>query len=711
MFRDLEPRKRRFIASAIFATGLSAFILASASVHAESLAPLPQIKPINIGQDQDQDRPKIVHIKENDQTRTRGVVVKYSFKNILKAIIPGRRDKTDYNDRVIASVYNTSLNGMAPIPQIKPQILKKFAKNIKPANTFSTVLTKTPVIKPQIIKTGALNKNDAALYKDIFASIEKGEITKAKQQLSNVKDGRVIGTALYKIYMHKDYKANFYELKNWMDHHADHASASKVYKLAQNRRPLDFKGKISKPNDKIAIRRQREPTMQSAQTYKASVKRNANQRAAIKSTLNTMANYAKNGKYADANTHIKTAHKNGTIDKTEYNIAKAKIASYALYSGDTKTALTLASQSAKGAGYHAPLSGWVSGLVHWKNGHFKSAAKAFEIPARSPYASGWMQSAGAYWTARANLRAGNIQQVSPWLERAQAHPRTFYGMMATRALGRDFDFNWNMPKYDKTAQKTLASIPAGNRAIALAEIGEISAAQNELLRISAKDKQTRRAILAFAGHAGLPSVAMRLGSADLIDKKTYHDGALYPVAAWQPKDGFKVDPALVHAVIRQELRFDPYAKSYSGARGLMQIMPVTASYVSGDSTLKTEAGVKKLARPDLNLKIGQQYIGDLLNKHYIDGDLTKLLIAYNAGPGNLLKWKKRWDTVEDPLLFIELIPVAETRQYVEKVLSNYWIYRMRAGQNTPTLNAISSGQPAIYAGLNATDNSFEIASR
>jgi hypothetical protein len=74
-----------------------------------------------------------------------------------------------------------------------------------------------------------------------------------------------------------------------------------------------------------------------------------------------------------------------------------------------------------------------------------------------------------------------------------------------------------------------------------------------------------------------------------------------------------------------------------------------------------------------------------------------LLVAYNAGPGNLAHWKQQYaETVSDPLLFIETLPLAETRAYVERVMANYWIYRIRQGQNPATLDAVAEGHGAPY---------------
>jgi len=120
------------------------------------------------------------------------------------------------------------------------------------------------------------------------------------------------------------------------------------------------------------------------------------------------------------------------------------------------------------------------------------------------------------------------------------------------------------------------------------------------------------------------------------------------------------------------------------------LMPATAKSVADSADPDMED-------PAINLQLGQRYLSQLLQSSRVDNNLLSLLIAYNAGPGNLSKWKRRWSKVKDPLLFIELMPSGETRSYVEHVLSNYWIYRMREKQPTPTLDAVVAGAPVKYA--------------
>jgi soluble lytic murein transglycosylase-like protein len=299
------------------------------------------------------------------------------------------------------------------------------------------------------------------------------------------------------------------------------------------------------------------------------------------------------------------------------------------------------------------------------------------------------------------MRAGNTREVSPWLRQAAAQPRTFYGLIATRALGWDFDFNWDMPRLTATHKELLESLPAARRAMALVSAGQYHLAEDELHRINpGSNAVLREALLAYAHDAGLPSFAMRLAESTPAPDGDLYDAALYPLVPWQPAGGFEVDRALILAIIRQESRFDTAARSGRGATGLMQLMPTTASFVAQDSKYKEKNGRHSLHDPETNMAIGQRYIADLLGQDAVKADLFSLAIAYNAGPGNLRKWKNQLSEMQDdPLLFVESIPVGETRAFVERVLANYWIYSLRMNQKTPSLDAVAAGDYARYVSM------------
>ncbi len=549
-----------------------------------------------------------------------------------------------------SSLYQISF---APAPERKPYISRESAFEIRQIPL--------PIQKPVFAKfySGMTPDHDAALYKKIFALQKAGKITQADKQIAKLKGKTLMGHVLYQRYMHPTaYSSRYSELHKWMENYADLPRAKNIYTLAKKRRQSTETRRLRKPTKNKFIAPMREPTMIPGKNFKRS--------KALTPT---------------------------EIEQLEVYEAKANIAARAYYAGKFDEAYRLSREVHKKAGSYIPKASWIYGLTSWRKSKFRPAATAFEVVANSPYASGWESAGGAYWAARSHIRSGRKKQVRQWLAKAATHPRTFYGLMATRALGKEFEFNWQAPPYTKAAYKRIASTAAGERAIALVNAGQISIAEQELKYVDArKSPKLQQALLAYAEHVGMPGVSMRLGAIVRGEGGTYYDGALYPKGPWKIYSKGQVNKELIHALIRQESRFDPIAKSYSGAAGLMQIMPATAAYVAGQPIYKTDAGRVFLEQPEKNLEIGSKYLKDLSSMRSVGGSLFNLLIAYNAGPGNLAKWQRTEPNRSDQLLFVESIPSAETRVYVERVLSNYWIYRLKAGKDTRTLDAIALGK-------------------
>lgn len=312
-----------------------------------------------------------------------------------------------------------------------------------------------------------------------------------------------------------------------------------------------------------------------------------------------------------------------------------------------------------------------------------------------------MVAAAAYWAARAHEKAGHSRRHSQTLKLAADYPRTFYGMLATAALGRDADLNWDAPELSASEESELLESAPGQRAEKLLAAGEITLAEAEIRALYVKGNSDRKkALLAYAYERQLPSLTMKLAHAVGFKGKDVYDSALYPAMPWSPNQGFRIDRALIHAIIRQESRFNASAENKSsGATGLMQLMPTTANHVADTDIFTDREGKNLLKTAEVNLDLGQKYIEELLNNSLVGQDLLSLAIAYNAGPGTLAKWKSERADIDDPLLFIETIPFAETRAYVERVLCNYWIYRMRFDQQDDSITELASARWPRYAAL------------
>lgn len=346
-------------------------------------------------------------------------------------------------------------------------------------------------------------------------------------------------------------------------------------------------------------------------------------------------------------------------------------------------------------GDEAPL--WRDGLAAWRKGDMERAARAFEATATAKDATPWARSGAAYWAARAHLKGRHPEQVSKWLKMAAEHPRTFYGQLARRALGMDSAFDWSIRPLTESEAKQLEETRAGARALALLQVGKLRLAEDEmqaLLAVAGPD--LAGALVSVSQLANLPSLSLKLGTTIQAQYGTTIATALYPVPGWEPEGGFSVDRALLFALMRQESGFNPDARSSAGAAGLMQLMPATAAYLAPQIASYDGKDEQRLLDPVVNLTVGQHYVDHLLDDENVKGDLFLLAAAYNAGPGNLAKWRKDSGYDQDPLLFIESIPSRETRYFIERVLANLWIYRQRLGQATPSLDAIASGAWPVY---------------
>ena len=332
------------------------------------------------------------------------------------------------------------------------------------------------------------------------------------------------------------------------------------------------------------------------------------------------------------------------------------------------------------SGDWAVQSAWVSALASWRLGDCESASRGFrEVAARSGERE--LRAAAHFWSARAEQACRRPQSVTPLLKAAAHSSESFYGLLARESLG--------MPKALAApalpAGASVDHLPNVRRAIELVAIGEHALAE-QMLRHQAR-------IGSPAQHQGLVDVARRL---DLAGTQYWlarngQPGARvrpqdrYPAPRWSPLTGWRVDPALAFAHIMQESTFRLEALSPIGAVGLMQVRPGTAEDMARARALPYSRST--LTAPAMNLEFGQSFIERLRGLGATQGQLPKVIAAYNAGPLPVARWS--FNDRGDPLLWIESIPYWETRYYVPAVLRNLWVYQTIAGAETPTLTAMA----------------------
>ena len=340
----------------------------------------------------------------------------------------------------------------------------------------------------------------------------------------------------------------------------------------------------------------------------------------------------------------------------------------------------------------AALAGQMAGLAAWRMGREDLARPMFEAGWKAELTTSSLRAATAFWAARAQLRTGHPASYQPWMMRAGVESRSFYGLLARRTLGLGFGF---APGGRDTREilteadvEAIAATDEGMRAFALLQVGETGRAEAELRQLwpaATSRPELGRAIMLVAHRAGLLQLASQL--ADLLQSTDGRprEATRFSIPRLQPDGGFKVDPAMVYGITRTESNFNATLVSSAGATGLMQIMPDTANFLIG----RQSDG--QLRDPGHNLDLGQRYVAYLAQHDAVDGDLLRLLASYNSGPGSFGRWGASLQHQGDPLLFIEAVPIDETRAFIPRVLTYTWIYAARMNLATPSLDELAAG--------------------
>lgn len=277
-----------------------------------------------------------------------------------------------------------------------------------------------------------------------------------------------------------------------------------------------------------------------------------------------------------------------------------------------------------------------------------------------------------YWLGRAYKELEEGAKAQTCWSKAQKHIATYYGQLAHKELtGKQPAIELTPVKVGQNVRRSLESNELYQYMSLLQDIGEHAMAEAFAIHLGEQLKTTdEQALLTeivhnkSGNHHGLKVYKS-------IAKTCYPlIPSAYPRVAI-PKQ--TVEPALAHAIIRQESRFQPDAVSPAGATGLMQLMPQTAALVEKRYKFKK----KRLTDPHHNIALGTYHLKDLMKKY--TNSLILTAAAYNAGAAAVDEWIKQFGDPRAPgvniIDWIELIPYAETRNYVQRVLENYHCYK------------------------------------
>ncbi|MFN0024098.1 MAG: transglycosylase SLT domain-containing protein [Parvularculaceae bacterium] len=536
-----------------------------------------------------------------------------------------------------------------------------------------------------------LSAEDAALYREVFTLQADARWRDADARAAALKDPLLMGYVKIERYLHPTgYRSTYDELKEWMAYYADHPDADNVHALAIKRRPKSAAAPVQPVRRKwkaeTAAPLHPDLEVDYARTSRPML-------AQIEGRVRHLANKEQASLALD---EISKHLKRGTITERQYDRMRSWVAASLYYQGYQARAREIADAVVARHGDSAVLAYWISGLVHYRENDIEGAHQRFAAMARVSQQDDALRAAAGFWMARAGLAVGKPETVAEGLEIAAQFPLTFYGQLALAQLGRHYAFNWETPALSEDALNRLVDAdPAIRRAIALAEVGLVNEADLEFRWINGRiGDEHAQDLLALEQALDLPAAQLDLA---LQYRGPAFEAGLFPLPAYEPENGFTADPALIYALMRQESKFKVEATSRVGARGLMQLMPRTASYVAKDTSLQRGKGRDKLYDPSVNLAIGQDYVNHLIETT-ADGDLFHMAVAYNGGPGNLRRWKREVP-IQDPLLFIESIPNPESRDFVEKVLTNYWIYRQRLGLVPTSRDLVAAGKLPLYDAL------------
>jgi soluble lytic murein transglycosylase-like protein len=487
-----------------------------------------------------------------------------------------------------------------------------------------------------------LSASDASLYRQSFAAVRAGRFAEAQTLLASTTDPMLRSILEGEMLLRPGYaNRTSADMTLWLQKNADLAQAQRVYALAVQTNAAA--PKPAEAGNRWGQWQIRKPPRQA------------------------------------------TAH--------ERNTAKLAWDYYSV--GQISAALSRAKTVAASPTPEGGFALWVAGLSAWRLNDCAQAAAFFSEAALKPALSNDMLAATNFWAARAEQQCGQFDLAATKLKLAADTGDTFYGLLASRVLGVAPSFNWGSTSLTKTDWSKLSSAPTVRRITALAQIGERGLADEELRHWWGRAPEGQwPALIRLGDNLKLWGATLSITRRPPVGQRAPL-AAYYPVPDWWHDAGASVPKSLVFAFMRQESAFRRDTVSRANARGPMQFLPATAREVAQDASI-TETD-DRLHDPAFAIRIGKTYLRQLAKSAITGGHLIKVTASYNAGPGNVRHWNS-FMPQQDPLLYLESIPLTETRDYVETVLKNYWLYQMRLGEPTTTLDTLARGEWPAFPG-------------
>lgn len=329
------------------------------------------------------------------------------------------------------------------------------------------------------------------------------------------------------------------------------------------------------------------------------------------------------------------------------------------------------------------LSGWLAlRFLHQPDKAYRHFDRFYQV-----VTSAVSRSRAAWWLARASESLHKTESASNWDKLGAQFPSTFYGQLSFEKLhGISYNAQFLDDQTSPEAKRHFEGRSLVRAVRLLAHAGLPKYADPFFVKLleQAKDRSDFVLIakLARAIDRSYYAVESNKQLQQKLGSFMFTEGyPLLPALHVQEPES-----ALIHAIVHRESMFDSMASSPAGARGLMQLMPATARQISRN--IGKRFTLDKLHDdPRYNIELGAAYLQSLLEAY--DGFYPLAIAAYNAGPGNVNLWLRKFGDPRRGKIgivdWIELIPIYETRNYVQRVMESYYIYKLKLSETPKTV--------------------------
>ena len=546
-----------------------------------------------------------------------------------------------------------------------------------------------------IFSTKILSEKDIHNYRQAFFFQEQCKWKSANSHILKIQNKLLLGHIYAQKFLHPNcYKSKYLELYYWLKKYNDHPQAKRIYKLAIRRMPQGYKSP-TKPSKPLGIEAETINIKKQA-SYKSTLKLSNNQKSEKRKLIIGIKSRVNKGWPTGALQLLNQRDVKLLLDQVEIDQQKELIAKGYFLANKNELAIQYASEALQNSAKYVPYAAWTAGLSSWRLEKYEDAAKYFSLFSISLKDDAWHQTSGSFWTARSYAKLGKYEDINFWLKRASNNPNSFYGMLALEILGVEEKIDWVEQKNLNENNSTLLKLPAGKRLQALIQVGFAEELEKEIVHLnSILNKEIAQESISIAENFDLAYTQLKIVNRLEQFGMDVPTHLYYPTTVWKPRDGFKLEKELLHAFMHQESMFNTKAKSKDGALGLMQVLPSTAKFITKSKDVKRNNS-NILKNPEINLEVGQEYLTYLLDLEVVSRNIIFLAAAYNGGPGNLQKWKKETNYLNDPLFFMESIPSRETRWFIEKILTKYWIYQNKNKKEMRSLKMLANGNDPLY---------------